>query len=253
MKKLLFAFFALFLITPLTVNAEDVAEEVAVYEPYVTTANLNLRALPTTESEKYETVPKGTVVWVTDFLEVLESEWYAVEHNGRAGFMCAEFLAPHIPLSGLADIDFEARYAETDELGTIELLSWSEAKGVFKTNTPAQIIDVRTKAVYWVESFSNGRHADVQPITADDTAAMKATFGNAWKWDPRPILVLINGRTLAASINGMPHGGSTNPNNNVGGHFCVHFKDSKTNNGNKNHERDHQNAVNEAFNTASNW
>lgn len=226
--------------------------EADISEPFITIANLNLRVAPTTESDKLLTVPRGTIVWVTDYLDY---EWYMVAYEGNAGYMKAEYLEASQEAPATDDAvqgTPEAAYAET-AVGTVELLDWSEAKKVFTLGTPAQVIDVRTRITYQVSSFSNGKHADVEPISPEDTANMKRTYGGSWSWDTRPVLVIINGRTLAASINGMPHGGGVNDNNNMNGQVCIHFKGSKTHNGNKSHENDHQNAVMEAFNTAKSW
>ena len=132
----------------------------------------------------------------------------------------------------------------------VELLDWSLVKTIFKVGLTASVYDVRSGLTYKVKSFSNGNHADVEPITADDTAIMLKTYGGAWKWDPRPVWVTVNGRTIAGSINGMPHGGDTNPNNNMAGQICIHFRGSTTHNGNLAFAQDHQDAVTEAWNAA---
>ena len=58
-------------------------------------------------------------------------------------------------------------------------------------------------------------------------------------------MTLENGVTLAASINGMPHGGGSIADNNFEGHICIHFLNSRTH-GTDNVDPDHQNAVGEA-------
>ena len=129
----------------------------------------------------------------------------------------------------------------------VELLHWSYARRLFRLHVPYQVTDIRTGITYWVSSFSNGNHADVRPVSAEDTAAMNRTFGGVWSWNTRPILVTIDGRTFAASINGMPHGGGSIPGNNMNGHICIHFFGSRTHSGALSHERDHQRSVQEAF------
>jgi len=223
------------------ITEEPLEEEVEMPIAFITTANLNLRTQPSTSSTRIMTVPRGTVIWVKDFLDY---EWFSVTHSGMTGYMYATYLVEH---------NASATFTETSSVGTVELLYWSEAREILTVGTPATIIDVRTGITYRVASFSNGRHADVETLTAEDTAAMLRAFGGRWNWEPRPILVVVNGRTLAASINGMPHAGSTNHNNNMNGHVCIHFRGSRTHNGNSRHERDHQNAITEAFNTASRW
>jgi len=127
-------------------------------------------------------------------------------------------------------------------------LQWWEARNtIIRTGVDLHITDVRTGITFWVRSFSNGNHADVEPITQEDTEALRRAYGGRWSWDTRPIWVAVDGRIFAASINGMPHGGSTNNNNGMNGHICIHFLNSRTHNGTRSHERDHQNSVQEAY------
>ena len=128
------------------------------------------------------------------------------------------------------------------------LLEWSHVRTVMPRNTPIMITDVRTGITYWVNSFSHGNHADVFPVTAEDTAALHRTFNGRWSWDTRPIWVHLDGGKVAASINGMPHGGGGGRGNNMNGHICIHFRGSRTHSGSRFHERDHQSSVTEAFN-----
>jgi len=202
-----------------------------------TTARLNLRTGPSTTYAQVLTANPGQLVYVTD---QRDGEWFAVEVNGQAGYMYAGFLTEVV--------DFDVLVTEVN--GPVERLHWNDARLLTTRGTPLTIVDVRTGITWQVASFSNGNHADVEPITAADTAAMLRAFGGRWCWQPRPVHVIVGDRILAASINGMPHAGSTNHNNNMNGHVCLHFYGSRTHNGNRSHERDHQNAVNEAFRTA---
>jgi len=203
-----------------------------------TTARLNLRQGPGTGYSRLMTANPGQLVIVTD---ERDGEWFAVEVNGVAGYMYAYFLT-EVP----EDEEINVNISVTN--GPVERVTWSYARNFISIGTPLTIVDVRTGITWQVASFSHGNHADVEPITAADTAAMREAFGGRWCWQPRPIHVHVGGRVFAASINGMPHAGSTNHNNNMNGHVCIHFYGSRTHNGNRSHERDHQNAVTEAFN-----
>ena len=66
-----------------------------------------------------------------------------------------------------------------------------------------------------------------------DTAALKKAYGGKWSWKRRAIFVTINGVNYAASMNGMPHGGSSIKGNNFDGHHCIHFTNSRTHCSNK--------------------
>jgi len=127
------------------------------------------------------------------------------------------------------------------------LLDWSYVRNILPRNTPVTVTDVRTGLTYRVNSFSHGNHADVFPVGPEDTATLLRTFNGQWSWDTRPIWVHINGRKVAASINGMPHGGGGGNGNNMNGHICIHFRGSRTHSGSRFHERDHQNSVMEAY------
>ena len=96
---------------------------------------------------------------------------------------------------------------------------------------------------------------------------MKESWGGDWSWTRRPVIIVINGRRIAASMAGMPHAGrdsslagviiknrsvgyGTGSNldkikgNNMDGHFDVHFLKSRTHGTNR-IDPDHQNAIRE--------
>lgn len=110
----------------------------------------------------------------------------------------------------------------------------------------AQVIDVQTKKTYFVKRTGGYNHADVEPIDAKNTAIMKEIYGGVWSWTRRPVWVYIDGIYVAGSINGMPHGYSLIDGNNMGGHSCIHFLNSKTH-GTKRVDEAHQNAVETAY------
>jgi len=214
---------------------DDQEEEPEMPMLFRTTANLNLRQGPSTEAARITTINRGRLVYVTD---LRDGEWFAVSVNGQEGYMYAEFLEEVI----------EAEVILSAINGNVERLHWSEARQLTTIGTTLTIIDVRTGITWQMASFSNGNHSDVEPLTAADTAAMLQAWGGRWCWTPRPVHVIVGDRVLAASLNGMPHAGWTRRYNNMNGHVCLHFYGSRTHNGSRGHERDHQNAVNEAFN-----
>ena len=208
---------------------------------YRTTGRVNFRRNPSTSATVIKVLATGTQVEVAKYDA---KGWSQVSVGGTSGYIKSEYLVKSSATgtSGKADA--------SGEVYKVELMEWSEAKKVFKTYTPAKITDVRSGAVYYVQSFANGNHADVETLTKADTEIMFATFGRKWSWAVRPVWVTINGHTMAASINGMPHGGGTISSNGMDGQVCIHFKGSLTHNGNKSFERTHQNGVTEAYNAA---
>ncbi|MCL2753172.1 MAG: hypothetical protein FWE44_03385 [Defluviitaleaceae bacterium] len=105
--------------------------------------------------------------------------------------------------------------------------SWFGEDGLRSTlprNVPLQIIDLRTGITYNVASFSNGNHADVETLTAHDTALMFQT--QPASWTGRPVVVVFENRAYVAAIHTMPHAGATITGNNMNGHICLHFHGS---------------------------
>ena len=118
--------------------------------------------------------------------------------------------------------------------GTAKAMDWweSDIQSIFPRGATATITDVAT-GIAWKEMRKGGtNHADVQPLTAADTAAMKAAVGS-WSWNRRAIFVTIDGVNYAASMNCMPHGSGSITNNNFNGHHCIHFTNSRGHASNK--------------------
>lgn len=130
---------------------------------------------------------------------------------------------------------------------TTERLDWfNGGSSVIPKGATFTVKDVSTGKTFTCRRWSGANHMDSEPLTATDTATMKAIYGGSWSWNRRAILVMYNGHVYAASMNGMPHGTST-ISNNFDGHFCIHFYNSRTHETNRVDEA-HQNAVARAMN-----
>ncbi|MGN0795203.1 MAG: SH3 domain-containing protein [Aristaeellaceae bacterium] len=122
-----------------------------------------------------------------------------------------------------------------------------------------KIYDVKTGIVWWAHRWSGAYHADIEPLTAADTARLCQIYGvkNAqeiWDknlWQRRPCLVTIGTRTFACSLMGMPHNpdGDTIDNNNMTGQICLHFTNSKGHDSGK-VDSYHQQAIQDAYDWA---
>jgi len=189
-----------------------------------TADGVRLRAGPSTDSEILSVLSAGTAVSVN---EQGSNGWSRVSVNGTVGFIRSDLL----------------RGSPTG--GTVEYLEWSAAKSVVTIGVPIRVLDVRTGLSFTIKCFSKSGHADVEPLTAADTETILRTRGGTWAWDPRPVLVTIGGRTIAASMNGKPHAGSTISGNNMNGHLCLHFGNTVTTS--KTYQADLRNAVLEAY------
>jgi len=195
-----------------------------------TTDRVHLRSGPSTEKDILETLDRGAAV---NFIAIYNYEWSAVTYNNRKGFINSAFLSDEKPPEP-----------------TVELMNWSDVKPILKTGVAIPVYDIGTGLTYYVKSFSNGMHADVEPATKDDTAIMKRTYNNHWSWDGRPVWVTIGGHVIAAAINGMPHGGGVIDDDGMNGQICLHFKGSTVHNGNMVYSRQLQDVVMQAYNAS---
>ncbi len=128
-----------------------------------------------------------------------------------------------------------------------EVLDWfkDDVDDIIPKGARFTIKDVSTGKTFTAVRWSGYNHIDAEPRTAEDTKTMKSIYGGSWSWRRRAILIMYNGHVYAASMNGMPHGTTTISGNGFDGHFCIHFKNSKTHE-TKRVDSEHQNAVNRA-------
>ena len=202
---------------------------------FYTNDRVNFRTGPGVEHERLKTLPVGAKV------EVLEhdvDEWSKVIYKEQTGYIKSEFLDDELPDN-----------APEISPGGVVLMTWPEAKKVVKIGATIRVYDIRSGLTYYIKSFSNGAHADVVTLTAEDTNTMKRTFGS-WSWSIRPLWVTVGDITIAAAIHGMPHGGGAIPGTGISGHFCLHFKGSSVHNGNRSYNNEMQAAVQAAYNAS---
>ncbi len=134
--------------------------------------------------------------------------------------------------------------------GKTENLTWFDTgKKLFKAGATFQVKDVATGKVWTCRRLYAGNHLDAEPLTAADTAIMKAAYGGRFTYVRRPVLVKYGGHVYAASMYGVPHGDYTIKNNNFDGQFCIHFTGSKTSGTNR-VDGDHQAAIQKALKAA---
>ena len=128
------------------------------------------------------------------------------------------------------------------------LADWwtSDIQKVYSRGTIATVTDVKTGISWKVKRRGGTNHADTEPLTAEDTAKMKKAYGGSWSWNRHAIWVTVNGKTYAASQNGMPHAVYSITDNNFNGHFCIHFLNSRTHTGNR-LDSAHQSCVKAAY------
>ena len=107
----------------------------------------------------------------------------------------------------------------------IKLLHWfNDIKPTLKTGQTILIYDPATRLSWNLRLYSLGRHADSEPLTAEDTATMVKAFGNTNTWNQKAVYVrLPSGVWTVGSTHDMPHLSGSIKDNNFNGHLCVHF------------------------------
>ncbi|MCL2236234.1 MAG: hypothetical protein FWB98_07335 [Defluviitaleaceae bacterium] len=211
-----------------------------------TTDPLRLRTGPSTDHSIILVMPAGTIIEVPSFNPY--SLFNPVILGDLNGYVATNYIVPvtNAPQASAASLTTTHRPPN----GNVELLSWSYLRTALPMHTHIQVYDIWSGRTYTVRNFSNGNHADVEPLTANDTEIIRSINGGRFTWDPRPVIVSWGDRTVAAAINSMPHAGWTIQGNNFNGHICLHFYGSRTHNGNRSYEAQMQQAVMQAFNHA---
>lgn len=158
----------------------------------------------------------------------------------------------------------------TPDLKPVEYVDWNtgDIQEVWAPGTTAIVTDVRSGISFRARRWSGGEHADVEPLTAADTAAICKIFNVTRAQDiaefniyeRHPVWVTVGGRTFCGSMYGVPHNypeGDTIPDNNFNGQFCVHFTNSRTHGGTSGVRKvdpDHQAAIKYAYeHSISGW
>lgn len=133
------------------------------------------------------------------------------------------------PIKAAGEVEFDR---DSPISFKVEMLPWNEVNEILPKYSNFTVIDVETRKHFNVQRRAGTYHADVQPLTSQDTKMMKSIFNGQWTWKRRAILILSEDRLIAASMHGMPHGAGALKNN-FPGHFCIHFFGSITHRSNK--------------------
>ena len=107
----------------------------------------------------------------------------------------------------------------------IQLLHWlDEIKPSLKTGQNLQVYEPDSGISFTLYVMSRGRHADVEPLTADDTEKMMNAWGGKESWTPKDVYIgLPDGRWTLATMHNVAHGSQVISGNNYDGQNCVHF------------------------------
>ena len=118
-----------------------------------------------------------------------------------------------------------ASFGNAPAKSQIKLKMWyTEIKPTIKSGQTVLVYEPSSGSSFRLRFYSLGRHADSEPLTAQDTAIMKAAWGGKFSWDEKPVYVLLpSGTWVLASMHCMPHLSGSIKDNDFDGHLCVHF------------------------------
>ncbi|HWR24376.1 MAG TPA: peptidoglycan-binding domain-containing protein [Feifaniaceae bacterium] len=125
----------------------------------------------------------------------------------------------HIPIGDRAD---------GSQKKTGALTSWQDVKGQLSAGQTYTLTDFNTGATFNMVYTGGEQHAEMEAATANDATVYKDTFGGEYNYSKRPMLITINGAQVACSLQGQPHGADTVERNDMVGHACLYFNESKS-------------------------
>ncbi|MBP3619418.1 MAG: hypothetical protein J6J24_02020 [Clostridia bacterium] len=105
-------------------------------------------------------------------------------------------------------------------------LMWKDINPLFENDIPYELIALHNNSSFFAVRTGGTNHADIEPASSEEKQSMEQFFTtNEWKC--YPVLLKLNENTfIPASLSSYPHGYQTL--NTSSGHFCLHFKNSKT-------------------------
>ncbi len=106
-------------------------------------------------------------------------------------------------------------------------VSWGEVDSTFPVGASAEVVDFITGKSFTVKGTGGAKHAVVKPVSAADEQAFLDAFGGSANWSKRAAVVVVDGRRIAASMAGTPHGeGAWAKGGGLSGGFDLYFSGS---------------------------
>ncbi|MDD2647947.1 MAG: SH3 domain-containing protein [Eubacteriales bacterium] len=108
---------------------------------------------------------------------------------------------------------------------SVQLLHWNDyIKTKYRSGQKVLVYDPASGLAWHFRFYAMGRHADSEPVTAEDTLIMYYAFGMKNTWTPKAVWVqLPGGEWTMATMHNVPHLSGSIKTNDFDGHLCVHF------------------------------
>ena len=152
----------------------------------------------------------------------------------------------------------------------IQRLAWfGNVENIYAKGDVATVTDLATGLKMQIMRTGGTNHADCETIDSTETDTLLKVAGGEWNWTRRPVIVEIDGYTIAASLTARPHAGRDDQpahetvsnrsggygrginwdsvkGNSMDGHFDIHFYGSRTHCTNR-QDSAHQAAIQTAY------
>ncbi|MBQ1817006.1 MAG: peptidoglycan-binding protein [Clostridia bacterium] len=176
-----------------------------------------------------------TVSAVKAFQTAYREAGYEMQADGRINAECMELLfkydAKRVSLGGVS-IPSGPKHGSSTLVKTGEIVPWATLKGQMTPGRTYVITDCYTGSTFELVYTGGENHAEMEPASKDALEGFKAICGPEYNYLKRPVLVRMDGRDVAASVQCWPHGASTVPDNGMDGHVCLFFDGSTSHVGN---------------------
>lgn len=113
-----------------------------------------------------------------------------------------------------------------------EVLAWQEVKRMLVEERSYTVTDFYTGITFSVRFSGGENHAEVETASSNETSKFMQICGSDYNFLKRPVLINIDGREVAASIQCYPHGEDVISQNDMAGHVCLFFEGSLSHVGN---------------------
>lgn len=163
------------------------------------------------------------------------------------------------------DEDVISKIVSNSKLGDLDW--FSKVQYIFERGKDAYVTDLDTGKSFYVKRTFGTNHADVEPLTQEDSDTIRDIWGG-WSWERRAVIVKVEDTIIAGSMTAFPHAGlDSEPavkivnnrsgnygrgqnldsikNNGIDGHMDIHFLNSRTH-GTNVVQKSHQNMVKKA-------
>ena len=105
-------------------------------------------------------------------------------------------------------------------------VEWETVKTILKEGASYSFTDYYTGKVFELVFVGGENHAEMELPKDADISSFMAICGSEFNYLKRPVVIVIDGRKIAASIQCWPHGSDSIEDNQMKGHVCVYFEGS---------------------------